>query len=86
MVRMAVALALALVGAGGCGKNKAVKRIERFADAVCACPDAPCAREVWTREYRSLLEKVEGARGSAADREAIRAAGERLRACQARLK
>jgi hypothetical protein len=76
--------ALVLLALLGCGKNPAVVASEAMAEAVCACPDKPCADEAHKRGLEEAMKHT-GRRGTRADEERIRAAGARVQACLANL-
>ena len=77
---------LALLVVSACGKNSAVKDAEHYADEICACEDAKCAREIVARDYVGLLGRNKHAKGTPEDAKAIEAAGQRMAECMKKLK
>ena len=68
----------------GCGKNEAVKATEDMAAAVCACKDLACAQKV-SQEQAEKLMKMKDAKGSQADADAIKKAGEKAADCMKKI-
>ncbi len=68
----------------GCGSSKTVHQISAFADKVCACADAACAKAVQT-EYEQWWSQNQRARGSEGDRKDVEKAMERYAQCHLNL-
>ncbi|MEZ4472904.1 MAG: hypothetical protein R3F60_19380 [bacterium] len=64
----------------GCGKNEAVVAAEQMAEAVCACKDMACAQKA-SQEQAEKLMKFKDKKGTEADVEAIKKAGEKTAEC-----
>jgi len=75
---------LAFIAFFACSDSKTVKEIAHYAERVCACENAACAKAV-EAEFLTWKEENRRARGAPSDRKEVEKAFERYAACHAKL-
>jgi hypothetical protein len=83
--RLVLAICTALLLGLGCGKNKAVKAMDDWADEVCACETAQCALDAANRGTK-MMQEMRDVEGTESDLKAITAAGKRAQDCARKLR
>lgn len=68
----------------GCGKNKAVVATEEYAEKLCACKDADCAKKEG-EAFAKKAEELKDAKGSEADAKAIEEAVKKALDCSMKI-
>jgi hypothetical protein len=68
----------------GCGKNKAVVATEEYAEKICACKDAECAKKEG-EAFAKKAEELKDAKGSEADAKAIEEAVKKALDCSMKI-
>ncbi len=77
LVPVAILIAMS---ASSCRSSKTAKKIASFADEVCACKEAQCAKDV-QEEYLQWWTDHQRARGSEEDRSEVEGSMERFATC-----
>lgn len=68
----------------GCGKNKAVAFAEEYAEKMCACKDADCAKKVG-EDMAKKADEIKDAKGSEADAKLVEEAMKKGMECSMKI-